>query len=75
MDSSKLGGLYGESGSSMKVSDKCSNTGDIMGIESLGGRDPLCWNGGMVLRTKIEAPELGTSDFSPTTEDDRVIWG
>ena len=27
----------------------------------------------MVLRTKIEAPDIGTSGFSPTTEDDRVI--
>ena len=29
----------------------------------------------MVLRTKIEAPDIGTSGFSPTTEDDRVFLG
>ena len=29
----------------------------------------------MCLRTKKEAPELGSSGFSPTTEDDRVIVG
>ena len=46
-----------------------------MGIEILGGRAPLCWNGGMGLGAKGEAPELGTSGFLPTTEDDRVVLG
>ena len=56
----------------MEVTDECSNTG-IMGIESQGGRVPFCWNGGMGLKTKRKAPDLGTSGFSPTTEDDKVI--
>ena len=59
----------------MEVTDKCSNTGEIMRIESRGGRTPFCWNGGMGLGAKGEAPELVTSGFSPTTEDDRVILG
>ena len=59
----------------MEVTDECSNTGEIMGIESQGGRAPLCCNGGMGLGAKGEAPELGTSGFLPTTEDDRVIMG
>ena len=44
-----------------------------MSIESRGGRATLCLNGGMGLRTKREVPDFGTSGFSPTTEDDRVI--
>ena len=75
MDSSEPGGLYGKAGDSMEVTDKCSNTGEIMGIESLCFRAPFCWNGGMVLRENIEAPELGTSVFFPNTEDGRVILG
>ena len=59
----------------MEVPYECSNNGEIMGIESLGGRVPLCWNGGMRLRAKREAPELGTSWFLSTTEDDRIILG
>ena len=59
----------------MEVPYECSNNGEIMGIESLGGRVPLCWNGGMRLRAKREAPELGTSVFSSTMEDERVILG
>ena len=73
MDSSKPGVIYGEAGGSMEVTDKCSNTGKIMGIEIRGGRGPFYWNGGMVLRAKGEAPDLRTSGFSQTTEDDRVI--
>ena len=57
----------------MEVTYECYNTGDIMGIESQGDKAPLCWNGGMGLRTKRETQELGTSGFSPTTEYDRVI--
>ena len=59
----------------MEVTDDYSNTGDIMGIEIRGGRATFCWNGGMGLRTKRESPELSTSGFLPTTEDDRVILG
>ena len=75
MDSCEPGVLYGESGSSMEVTDKCSNNGEVMGIESQGGRAPLCCNVGMGLSTKREALELDTSGFSPTTEDDRFILG
>ena len=71
----KTGGLYGEVGRSMGVTDECSNTGEIMGIENRGGRAPFCWNGGMRLGAKGEAPELGTSGFSTTMEDARVILG
>ena len=73
MDSRYPGGLYGEAGSSMEVTDECSNTGEVMGIKIRGGRSPFCWNGGMGLRKNREVPELGTSGFSPTTDDDRVI--
>ena len=59
----------------MEVIDKCSDAGEVMGIEGRGGRATICWNGWMGLRTKREAPELGTSGFSPTTEDDRVVLG
>ena len=59
----------------MEVTDDCSNAGEVMRIESQGGRAPLCWNGGMGLGAKGESPELGTSGFLPTTEDDRVILG
>ena len=75
MDSSELGGIDGEAGGRMEVTDKCSNTGEVMGIEFIGVRASFCYNGGMGLRTKKEARELGTSGFSPTTEDDRVILG
>ena len=57
----------------MEVPYECSNNGEIMGIESREGRAPLCWNGGMDLGVKGETPDLGTSGFLPTTEDDRVI--
>ena len=73
MDISEPGGLYGEAGGSMGVTGEFSNTGEIMGIGSLGGRAPFCWNGGMGLRVKREAPELGTSGFLPTMEDEKVI--
>ena len=56
MDSSDPGGLYREAGGSMETIDKCSNTGEIMGIENQGGRAPLCCNGGMGLGAKGEAP-------------------
>ena len=67
MDGSKPGGLYGEVSVSMEVTDEGSDSGEVMIIESRGGRAPFCLNGGMVLGTKREAPELGTSGFSPTT--------
>ena len=47
IDNSKPGGIYREAGDSMEVTDKCSNTGEITGIEIRGGRVPFCWNGGM----------------------------
>ena len=72
---SNSSGLYGEPGGSIEVTDDCSNTGEIMGIESQGVRSPFCWNGGMGLGEKGEAPEIGTSGFLPTTEDYRVIPG
>ena len=75
MDSSKPGGLRGESSGRMEVTDKCSNTGGIVGIESQWGRSPFCWNGGIGFRVKEEAPDLDTSGFLPTAEDDRVILG
>ena len=59
----------------MEITEKCSNIGGIMAIKSQEGRFSLYWNGGMGLMMKIEAPELGTSRFSPNTEDDRVILG
>ena len=59
----------------MEVIDKCSNIGEIIGIESRGGRAPSCCNGGIALGEKEEATELGTSGLSPTTEDDIVILG
>ena len=59
----------------MEVTDECYNTGEIMGIGNRGGRAPFCWNGGMGLREKREAPEFGTSVFSPAMEDDRFILG
>ena len=43
------GRIFREAGGSMEVTDECSNTGEIMSIESLGDRAPFCWNGGMVL--------------------------
>ena len=75
MGSRNPSGIYREARGSMEVTDECSNTGDIVGIEIQGVRSPLFCNGGMVLRTKREAPELVTSGFSPTTEDDRVFLG
>ena len=75
MDSIEPGGIYREVGGNMEVTDECSNTGDIMGIEIRGGRALLCCNVGMGLSTKREALELDTSGFSPTTEDDRFILG
>ena len=75
MDSSEPGGLYREAINSMEVTDKCSNTGEVMGIEIRGGRASFCWNGVMGLKTKREAPELGTSGFLPIVEDYRVILG
>ena len=59
----------------MEITDECSNTGDIVGIEIRGGRAPFCWNGGMGLGAKGEAPELGTIGLLTTTEDDRFILG
>ena len=70
MYSIKPGGLYGEAGVSMEVTDKCYNTGDVVGVEA-----PFCWNVVMVLGAKGEGTELGNSGFSPTTEYDRVILG
>ena len=52
MYSSEPGGIYGEAGGSMEVTDKCYNTEEIMGIEILGGRAPFFWNGGMGLGAK-----------------------
>ena len=75
MDSIEPGGIYREVGGNMEVTDECSNTGDIMGIEIRGGRALFCFNVGMGLRAKREAPELGTSVFSSTMEDERVILG
>ena len=75
MVSSEPGGLYVEAGGRIQVTDECSNTGKIMGIESRGGRALFCWDLGMDLGDKGEAPELSTSGFLPTTEDDRVILG
>ena len=59
----------------MEVADKCSDAGEVVSIEIRGGRAPFCWNGGMELGTKIEAPELGTSGISPDTEDNSVVLG
>ena len=72
MDEREPGRIYGESSGSMEVIDKCSNAGEVMGIEGQGGRATFCWNGWMSLRTKREAPELGTSGFSSTTEDGKM---
>ena len=36
MDSRDTGGLCGEAGGSMEVTDECSSTGEIMGIEIRG---------------------------------------
>ena len=59
----------------MEVADECSDDGEVVIIESRGVRAPFCWNGGMILGAKREAPELGTSGFLPATEDDSVIVG
>ena len=56
MYSSKTGVLYREAGSSMEVTDECSNTGEIMGIESQGGRALFCLNREIELGAKGEVP-------------------
>ena len=56
MDGSKPGGIYGEASGRMEVTDKCSNAGKVMSIESRGDRGPLFWNGRMGPRTNREAP-------------------
>ena len=38
-------------------------------------RAPFCWNGGVFLGKKREAPYLGTGGFSPSTEDNSVVLG
>ena len=75
MDGNNPGGLYGESGSSMEVADKCYDDVEVMCIDSRGRRAPFLWNGGMGLGTKREVPELGTGGFLPAMEDDSVILG
>ena len=75
MYSSEPGELYREAGVIMEVTDECSNTGEIVGIEIRGVRAPFCWNGGMGLGAKGEAPDLSTSGLSPTMEGDIVILG
>ena len=75
MDDRNPGRLYRESGSSMEVAYDCSDAREVVHIESQGGREPLCWNGGMGLGTKREAPKLGTGGFLTSTEDDSGILG
>ena len=71
----ETGGMYGEAGGSTEVTYECYNTGEIIVIENRGERAPFCWNVGMGLGEKGEVPEIGTSGFLPTTEDDRIILG
>ena len=75
MDDIKLGEIYGEDRISMEVTDKCTDAGEVVSIESQWGRVPFCWNGGTGLRKKREAPDLGTSGFFPATEDDGIVLG
>ena len=51
----------------MEVVDEYSNAGEFVIIEIQGGRAPFCWNGGMRLGTKREAPYIGTSGLLPAT--------
>ena len=75
MDDRNPGRLYRESGSSMELAYDCSDAREVVHIESQGGREPFCWNGGMGLGTKREAPNLGTGGFLPSMEDDSGILG
>ena len=59
----------------MEVAYEFSDAGEVVRIENRGGRALLCWNGGMGLITKREAPEIGTGEFLSATEDDSVILG
>ena len=59
----------------MEVAYKCYHAGEVVIIESRGGRAPFCCNGGMALGKKRETPDLGTSGISPATKYNSIVLG
>ena len=74
-DGGEPGGFDREAGGCMEVMGEGADAVEVMGIECRGGCAPLGGNSCVVSGAKRETPESGSAIFTPTGEEDGVVFG
>ena len=59
----------------MEVTNKRSNTGEIVGIEGDRTRFTLCWGGRVIVGAEQEPPYFGAGGLAVSSEEDGIVFG
>ena len=59
----------------MEVENKCSNTGEVVGVEGKSTGLPLYWGGSVIVGEEQEPLDFGAGGITVSSEEYGIVFG